>query len=114
MRAFLRLHITTYIRNKMQVIEYNNQYPNGLVLDVKFRFTGFDWLVTDINKCTYILRHFSNKRTKPFIKVHWSYNHGSIGIWHERNFITKKELLSKCYKVNEKITIYEKINDCPF
>ena len=98
----------------MQSLEYNNKYTNGLILDVIFRFKGFDWLVTDINKCTYILRHFSNKRTKPFRIVCWSYNNGSIGIWHERKFITKKHLLSVCYKVSEKIKIYEKINDCPF
>lgn len=98
----------------MQYLEYNSQYPNGLIIDVIFRFEGYDWLVTDKNKKTYILRHFENKRTCKFKPVSWNYNNGSIGIWHSRKFITKKELRNKSYKVNEQIKIYEKIKDCPF
>lgn len=98
----------------MQVIQYNDQYPNGLTLEIIFRFHGYDWLVTASDKKTYILPHFSNKRAKKFKLIHWCMNRCSIGIWHDRKFITQKELRLKAYKVNEKIIIYERINECPF
>jgi hypothetical protein len=98
----------------MQHLEYNDNYHNGLILAVKFRFKGLDWLATDENKVTYILRHQLRKRHVPFKKIHWQYNNGSIGIWHDRKFLTKKYLLSIAYKVDEKITIYEPINDTPW
>lgn len=97
----------------MQYLEYNNQYPKGLILAVKFRFKDLDWLVTDENKVTYILRHQCEKRTIPFHKIHWSYNNGSIGIWHNRKFITKNYLLKNCYKINERIKVFEEIKTGP-
>jgi hypothetical protein len=101
-------------RHKMQYLDYNDKYPNGLILDVIFKFKGLDWLITDANKITYQLCHFENKRSRPFRTVHWSYNNGSVGIWHNRKFITKKELREKSYRVNEKIIIYHKISILPW
>lgn len=90
---------------------FNDLYPKGLILDVRFRFNDYDFLVTDVNKKTYMLNHFSNKRVKPFKVINWHLNNGSIGIWYCKKFITRNELRKKAYKVNERLIIFENYED---
>lgn len=77
-----------------------------MVLNIKYRYKGFDYLVADKFGNLFILPHFHYRRTTEFKQIKPFVNGNRKAIKYHQSNISFMELKRKVYKVDEKFKIY--------
>jgi len=72
-----------------------------MVLEIKYRYKWFDYLVADKLGNLYILPYFNYRRTTEFKKLTPFKNGNKKAIKYKQSNISFLELKRKCYQVNE-------------
>lgn len=77
-----------------------------MLLEIKYRYKGFDYLVADKLGNLYLIPHFRFRRTVYFKKLNPFNNGNKKAINYHGSNISFKQLRNKSYRVNETIEVY--------
>jgi hypothetical protein len=77
-----------------------------MVVKIKYRYFGFDYLVADADGCLYLLPHFCYCRTVWFKKVKIFKNGSRKAIKYHGSNVSFKQLRERKIDVDETIEVY--------
>lgn len=77
-----------------------------MLLEIKYRYKGFNYLVADSSGNLYLIPHFRFRRTVYFKKIEPFRNGTRKAIKYHGSNISFKQLKNLAYEVNETIEVY--------
>jgi len=78
-----------------------------MIIEIKYRYFGFDYLVADKQGNLFILPHFNYRRTTGLKQLKPFRNGNKKAIKYKQSNISFLELNRKAYEVSETFKIYE-------
>lgn len=77
-----------------------------MLLEISYRYRGFDYLVADKAGNLYILPHFNYRRTVYFKKLNPFINGGKKAIKYKGSNVSFKQLRERKIEANETIEVH--------
>lgn len=77
-----------------------------MLLEIAYRYKGFDYLVADSTGNLYLIPHFRYRRTVYFKQIKPFSNGNVKSIKYHGSNVSFKQLKEKAFKSNETINVY--------